>query len=42
MFTPDEAIDLIKKILVTNPAKRPTLDDILESEFMKLGNKIYK
>ncbi len=41
-YAPDEAIDLIHKILVKNPWERPTLDDILNSDFMKLGNKIYK
>lgn len=42
MLVPDEAIDLIKKILVKNPAERPTLNEILKSDFMKLGNQIYK
>jgi len=27
---------------VKNPWERPTLDEILESDFMKLGNKVYK
>jgi serine/threonine protein kinase len=37
---PFEAIDLIKKILVANPALRPTLDQILDSPFMNIGNSI--
>lgn len=42
MNTPNEAINLIRKILVRNPADRPTLDDILASDFLKLGNGILK
>lgn len=42
MNTPNEAVDLIRKILVRNPADRPTLDEILDSDFMKLGNGILK
>ena len=42
MNTPNEAITLIQKILVTNPAKRPTLEDILNSDFMRLGQGIFK
>ena len=37
---PPEACDLIKKILVKNPADRLTVDEILDSPFMKLGGKI--
>lgn len=40
--TPIEAISLIRKILVRNPADRPTLDDILASDFLKLGHGILK
>ena len=40
--TPPEAINLINKILVRNPADRPTLDEILTSDFMKLGHGVPK
>lgn len=42
MNTPNEGIALIQKILVRNPADRPTLDEILTSDFMKLGQGILK
>ena len=42
MNTPNEAATLIQRILVRNPADRPTLDDILTSEFMRLGQGILK
>ena len=42
MHVPQEAITLIKKILVRNPADRPTLDDILASDFMKMGQGILR
>ncbi len=31
----EDAKDLIKKILVTDPSQRPTLDDILQHPFVK-------
>ena len=37
---PQEAIDLIKSILVKNPANRPTLEEILESPFMTMGQDL--
>ena len=40
--TPPEAINLINKILVRNPADRPTLEEILSSDFMRLGHGIPK
>ena len=42
MHAPDEATGLIHRILVRNPADRPTLDDILTSDFMRLGQGILK
>ena len=33
---------MISRILVRNPADRPTLDDILTSDFMRLGQGILK
>ena len=39
---PNEAISLIQKILVRNPADRPTPDDILNSDFMRLGQGILR
>lgn len=39
---PLEAVDLMQKILVKNSWERLTLDEIVESDFMKLGNRIYK
>lgn len=33
---------MIQKILVRNPADRPTLDDILNSDFMRLGQGILR
>ena len=38
----NEAKDLIKKILIPNPAKRITLDEILNHPFLIYGNKRYK
>lgn len=32
---PDDAKDFIKKILVLDPRKRPTLDELLEHPFMQ-------
>jgi polo-like kinase 1 len=37
---PFQAIDLIKRILVSSPALRPTIDQILDSPFMRLGGSI--
>ncbi len=42
MNVPHEAISLIQKILQRNPADRPTLDDILSSDFMRIGQGILK
>lgn len=39
---PNEALSLIQKLLVRNPADRPTLDDILCSDFMRLGQGILR
>ena len=38
----NEAKDLIKKILIPNPEKRITLDEILNHPFLIYGNKRYK
>ena len=35
-----EAIDLIRRTLSVSPADRPTLNEILESPFMRLGEGI--
>lgn len=35
-----EAKDLISKILVLDPGRRPTVDEILDHPFFHLGNKI--
>lgn len=37
-----EARDLITKILVLDPKKRPTVDEILDHPFFHMGNKIPK
>jgi len=36
----DEAKDLITKILVLDPSRRPTIDEILDHPFFHMGNKI--
>jgi polo-like kinase 1 len=36
------AKDLITRILNTNPAKRPTIDEILDHPFMSCGKKTFK
>ena len=42
LTVPNQAISLIQKLLVRNPADRPTLDDILCSDFMRLGQGILR
>mmetsp|Transcript_5116 Transcript_5116/g.6806 ORF Transcript_5116/g.6806 Transcript_5116/m.6806 type:complete len:143 (+) Transcript_5116:861-1289(+) len=36
----DQAKDLIMRILVLDPTKRPTIDEILDHPFFHMGNKI--
>lgn len=42
MTVPNEAVSLITRLLLKNPADRPTLDEILNSSFMQLGQGILK
>jgi len=42
MNVPHEAISLIQKLLLKNPHDRLTLDEILMSDFMRLGQGILK
>ena len=38
----DEAKDLISRILVLDPAKRPSIEEIFDHPFFHMGNKIPK